>query len=97
MVKVVLIDSRRQRSGRMPRALIAPGFRVMAVLRDNSDPATHQGGPGGRRMLSPHVTTVARVGGSARHLGIALIAHHDHRLGKTLTECRQMLQGIARR
>lgn len=41
MVKVVLIDSRRQRSERMQRALIASGFSVMAVLRDNADLHTH--------------------------------------------------------
>lgn len=37
MVKVVLIDSRRQRSERMQRALTESGFSVMAVLRDNAD------------------------------------------------------------
>ncbi len=41
MVKVVLIDSRRQRSERMQRALSASGFSVMAVLRDNADLQTH--------------------------------------------------------
>ena len=36
-VKVVLIDSRKQRSQRMQRALTDSGFCVMAVLRDNAN------------------------------------------------------------
>lgn len=41
MVKVVLIDSRKQRSERMQRALTNSGFSVMAVLRDNVDLHKH--------------------------------------------------------